>query len=42
MCKGPMDKDNVTGIVFVECGLNGAGESNRGKIGTTLTEQQSK
>ena len=41
MYKGPMDKDNGAGRT--ECGKWGmgrAGESNGGKMGTTVIEQQ--
>ena len=38
MYEGPMDMDNR---VETDCmGVGGVGESNRGKIGTTVIEQQ--
>ena len=41
MYKGPMDKDNVWGGgLNVGGGVDRAGESNGGKMGTTIIEQQ--
>ena len=43
MHKGPRDKDN--GVGRIECGRRGidrAGESNGGEMGTTVTEQLKK
>ena len=41
--KGPMDRDNGGGVgrrLNVEVGVGRAGESNGGKMGTTVIEQQ--
>ena len=38
--KGPMDEDNVEGIVFGSGGWMGHGRATGGKNGTTVTEQQ--
>ena len=38
--KGPMDKDSVAGRLYVEEHVGRAGESNGGKLETTVIEQQ--